>query len=80
MLLIILGGIVDFASGTFDSVKRVTETSQEIGKKRPARFLKSDGITRYVPICYLYYTLGFFINFTLINIFFVNIFTFFSLI
>jgi len=40
------GGIVDFASGTFDSVKRVTETSQEIGKKRPARFLKSDGITR----------------------------------
>ena len=46
MLLIILGGIVDFASGTFDSVKRVTETSQEIGKKRPARFLKSDGITR----------------------------------
>ena len=41
------GGIVDFASGTFDSVKRVTETSQEIGKKRPPRFLHSDGVVRY---------------------------------
>ena len=36
------GGIVDFASGTFDSVKRVTETSQEIGKKRPTIELKEN--------------------------------------
>lgn len=39
-------GIVDFASGTFDSVKRATELSDEEKKLRPPRFLHSDGIVR----------------------------------
>ncbi|XP_070507341.1 intermembrane lipid transfer protein Vps13 isoform X3 [Chironomus tepperi] len=39
-------GIVDFASGTFDSVKRATELSDEEKKLRPPRFLHSDGIIR----------------------------------
>lgn len=33
------GGIIDFASGTFDSVKRVTEVTEEVNRVRPARFL-----------------------------------------
>ena len=41
------GGIIDFASGTFDSVKRVAETSEEISRKRHPRFLHSDGVVRY---------------------------------
>jgi vacuolar protein sorting-associated protein 13A/C len=40
------GGIVDFASGTFDSVKRATELSDEEKKLRPPRFLHGDGIIR----------------------------------
>lgn len=40
------GGIIDFASGTFDSVKRVTETQEEINRKRPPRFLHNDGVVR----------------------------------
>ena len=40
------GGIIDFASGTFDSVKRVTETQEEVVRKRPPRFLHSDGVVR----------------------------------
>ncbi|KAG5677846.1 hypothetical protein PVAND_007566 [Polypedilum vanderplanki] len=39
-------GIVDFASGTFDSVKRATELSDEEKKLRPQRFLHADGIIR----------------------------------
>ena len=39
-------GIVDFASGTFDSVKRATELSDEEKKLRPPRFLHSDGVVR----------------------------------
>lgn len=39
-------GIVDFASGTFDSVKRATELSDEEKKLRPPRFLHHDGIIR----------------------------------
>lgn len=39
-------GIVDFASGTFDSVKRATELSDEEKKLRPPRFLHTDGIVR----------------------------------
>lgn len=34
------GGIIDFASGTFDSVKRVTEVIAEVNRVRPPRFLK----------------------------------------
>ena len=41
------GGIIDFASGTFDSVKRVTETQEEIWRNRPPRFLHTDGVTRF---------------------------------
>ena len=33
------GGIIDFASGTFDSVKRVTEVTEEVNRVRPPRFL-----------------------------------------
>ena len=33
------GGIIDFASGTFDSVKRATEVTEEVSRVRPARFL-----------------------------------------
>lgn len=40
------GGVIDFASGTFDSVKRVTENQEEIKRTRPSRFLHSDGIVR----------------------------------
>lgn len=39
-------GVVDFASGTFDSVKRITELSDQEKKLRPPRFLHSDGIVR----------------------------------
>ena len=38
------GGVIDFASGTFDSVKRVTETQEEERRTRNPRFLKTDGI------------------------------------
>ena len=40
------GGIIDFASGTFDSVKRVTEVTEEIQRIRQARYLKPDGVVR----------------------------------
>ena len=33
------GGIIDFASGTFVSVKRATEVTEEVSRVRPARFL-----------------------------------------
>ena len=36
------GGIVDFASGTFDSVKRAAEVTKEVSRVRPARFLNPD--------------------------------------
>jgi len=41
------GGLVDFASGTFDSVKRVTEVTQEVRRVRPPRFLTADGVVRH---------------------------------
>jgi len=40
------GGVIDFASGTFDSVKRVTENQEEIRRTRLPRFLHTDGIVR----------------------------------
>ena len=40
------GGIIDFASGTFDSVKRVTENQGEVGRKRPPRYFALDGVVR----------------------------------
>ena len=41
------GGLIDFASGTFDSVKRVTEASEDVNRVRPPRFLHPDGVVRY---------------------------------
>ena len=42
------GGIVDFASGTFDTVKRATEVNDEVSRRaRPARYIHPDGVVRY---------------------------------
>jgi len=41
------GGIVDFASGTFDTVKRATEVNDEVSDRvRPARYIHTDGVVR----------------------------------
>ena len=40
------GGVVDFASGTLDSLKRSTEVTETISRVRPARFLHPDGVVR----------------------------------
>lgn len=40
------GGVIDFASGTFDSVRRATELLDEIGRLRPPRYLSSDNVVR----------------------------------
>jgi len=40
------GGIVDFVSGTFDSVKRATEVTEATMRVRPARFMHPDGVVR----------------------------------
>ena len=40
------GGLVDFVSGTFDSVKRATEVTETTLRVRPARFLHPDGVVR----------------------------------
>lgn len=42
-------GIVDFAHGTFDSVKRATEVQAESKRLRPPRFLHADKVLR--PYC-----------------------------
>lgn len=42
-------GIVDFASGSFDAVKRAAEMSEDVNRLRPPRFLHADGIVR--PFC-----------------------------
>lgn len=39
-------GIVDFAHGTFDSVKRATDLNTEVKRLRPPRFQGKDGILR----------------------------------
>ncbi|GAB0096265.1 Vacuolar protein sorting-associated protein 13 [Sergentomyia squamirostris] len=39
-------GVVDFASGSFDAVKRATEMGEEVNRLRPPRFLKSDGVVQ----------------------------------
>ncbi len=40
------GGLVDFVSGTFDSVKRAAEVTEATLRIRPARFIHPDGIVR----------------------------------
>lgn len=39
-------GVIDFASGTFDSVRRATELLDEIGRLRPPRYLSSNNVVR----------------------------------
>lgn len=39
-------GVIDFASGTFDSVRRATELLDEIGRLRPPRYLSNDNVVR----------------------------------
>ncbi|XP_055592823.1 intermembrane lipid transfer protein Vps13-like [Uranotaenia lowii] len=41
-----IAGVTDFASGSFDAVKRATELSDEAMRLRPPRFLHTDGIVR----------------------------------
>ncbi len=40
------GGLVDFVSGTFDSVKRAAAVEEATHRVRPARFLRPDGVVR----------------------------------
>jgi len=42
-----VGGAVDFASGTFDTVKRATEVNDEFVRTRTARYIHPDGVVRY---------------------------------
>ncbi|XP_067012189.2 intermembrane lipid transfer protein Vps13 [Anabrus simplex] len=39
-------GVIDFASGSLDAVKRVTDMSDEVTRLRPPRFLQPDGLVR----------------------------------
>lgn len=39
-------GIVDFASGSFEAVKRAAEVGEDVTRLRSPRFLHSDGIVR----------------------------------
>ncbi|CAG9772493.1 unnamed protein product [Ceutorhynchus assimilis] len=39
-------GLVDFASGSLDAVKRVTEVGEDTLRLRPPRFLPADGLVR----------------------------------
>jgi len=41
-----VSGVVDFASSSLQAVKRVTDTSDEVKKLRPARFIEPDKIIR----------------------------------
>lgn len=44
-------GVIDFASGSFDAVKRAAEMSDEVTRLRPPRFFQQDGLVRpYVRI------------------------------
>nr|XP_023025337.1 vacuolar protein sorting-associated protein 13-like [Leptinotarsa decemlineata] len=46
-----VAGVVDFASGSFDVVKRATDFNEDISRLRLPRFLEADGLIRpYDPI------------------------------
>jgi len=45
-----VGGAVDFASGTFDTVKRATEVNDEFSRARPPRYIHPDGVVRYYDL------------------------------
>lgn len=38
------GGIVDFASSTFDGIRKATTLSEEVTRLRPPRIIRSDGV------------------------------------
>uniref|UniRef100_A0A8D2LGU5 Vacuolar protein sorting 13 homolog A n=1 Tax=Varanus komodoensis TaxID=61221 RepID=A0A8D2LGU5_VARKO len=40
------GGIIDMASSTFQGIKRVTNTSEDVMSLRPPRFFSEDGVIR----------------------------------
>ncbi|XP_071825694.1 intermembrane lipid transfer protein VPS13A-like isoform X3 [Apostichopus japonicus] len=40
------GGIIDFASGTFEGIRRVVDVSEEVKKIRAPRYLGPDGVTK----------------------------------
>ncbi|KAK4881008.1 hypothetical protein RN001_004327 [Aquatica leii] len=40
-------GVIDFASGTLDSVKRATDMGEETTRVRPPRFIQADGLIRH---------------------------------
>ncbi|KAH8275295.1 hypothetical protein KR026_004712 [Drosophila bipectinata] len=44
-------GVVDFASGSFDAVKRAAEASEDVKRMRPPRFQHYDFVLR--PYCYM---------------------------
>lgn len=39
-------GVIDFASGSLDAVKRATELSDDVNRLRPPRFMRADGLVR----------------------------------
>lgn len=39
-------GVIDFASGSLDAVKRATDLNVDVNRLRPARFMHSDGLVR----------------------------------
>jgi len=43
-------GVVDFASGSFEAVKRATENTDEVKRLRPPRFQHYDNVLR--PYCH----------------------------
>ncbi|KAK4469058.1 hypothetical protein MN116_006648 [Schistosoma mekongi] len=41
-----VSGFVDFASSSFEGIRRLADTTQEVTRVRPPRFIRSDGIIR----------------------------------
>ncbi|CAH8495124.1 unnamed protein product [Heterobilharzia americana] len=41
-----VSGVVDFASSSFEGIRRLADTAQEVSRVRPPRFIRSDGIIR----------------------------------
>ncbi|KAF6778966.1 hypothetical protein AHF37_03448, partial [Paragonimus kellicotti] len=41
-----VSGVVDFASSSFEGIRRIADTVEDIGRVRPPRFIRVDGIIR----------------------------------
>ncbi|VDQ13660.1 unnamed protein product [Trichobilharzia regenti] len=41
-----VSGVVDFASSSFEGIRRLADTAQEVSRVRPPRYIRSDGIIR----------------------------------